>query len=216
MKNDLQVRSVGLSAYLIEVPAADSVPSLRRYLDAGRRAGALPGVVEIVPGARTVLLDGQQGELSPAMLTQFLSSWADNRIVAETRPRLVEVPVTYDGTDLAEAAQLAEVSEEAIIALHTGTEMTVAFCGFASGFAYIGELPELLRLPRLAVPRTAVPAGAVAIAEEYTGIYPRQSPGGWRILGHTPLELWDIHREEPALLSPGTRVRFIAMPGASQ
>jgi KipI family sensor histidine kinase inhibitor len=215
MKNDFRMRPVGVSAYLVEAPAAELVPSLHRHLAAGRRSGDLPGVVDLVPGAQTVLIDAKPGELDPAALMRFLSAWADDGAAAETPARAVELPVSYDGPDLAEVAQLTGLSAEAVVALHTGTEMTVAFCGFAPGFAYIGGLPEILRLPRLAVPRPAVPAGAVAIAEAYTGIYPRPSPGGWRILGRTPVELWNIDWETPALLTPGTRVRFTAAPGTS-
>ena len=95
-----------------------------------------------------------------------------------------------------------------MIALHSGADYTVAFCGFMPGFAYMTGLPAALHLPRRATPRERVPVGAVAIAAEYAGVYPRESPGGWHLLGRTDAVLWDDGREPPALLPPGTRVRF--------
>lgn len=122
---------------------------------------------------------------------------------------LVQVPVRYDGADLPEIAQLTGMSEAEVVRTHLAGEYVVAFAGFAPGFAYIAGGDPRLQVPRRATPRTRVPAGSVALASEFTGIYPRQGPGGWQLLGHTDMVLWDLNRTPPALLTAGTRVRFI-------
>jgi KipI family sensor histidine kinase inhibitor len=124
----------------------------------------------------------------------------------------MEIPVCYGdefGPDLTEAAQLCGISTDELISRHTAAIYTVAMIGFAPGFPYLLGLDESLTLPRLATPRTRVPAGSVAIGGAQTGIYPRESPGGWRLLGRTPRVLFDAVREPPSLLSPGDRVRFV-------
>jgi KipI family sensor histidine kinase inhibitor len=121
---------------------------------------------------------------------------------------LIIVPTAYDGADLAELAATCGLTPEEVIALHSGATYTVAFCGFVPGFSYLVGLPAALHLPRRVTPRTRVPAGSVAIAAEFTAIYPRESPGGWHLLGATDLVLWDDGREPAATLPPGTRVRF--------
>ncbi len=120
----------------------------------------------------------------------------------------VEVPTTYDGADLDDVARLWGMTRAEAVATHTGTAFVVAFCGFAPGFAYCTGLPDDLAVPRLDRPRARVPAGSVGLAGEFTGVYPGESPGGWRLIGRTDLRLWDATRDEPALLAPGTRVRF--------
>jgi KipI family sensor histidine kinase inhibitor len=127
---------------------------------------------------------------------------------AESSPA-VEVPVVYDGADLASVAANVDLSPSQLIDLHTGAEYTVRFCGFSPGFAYLDGLDPRLHVARRASPRTAVPAGSVAIAGEFTGVYPRSSPGGWQLLGRTDAQLWEVTRDPPALLTPGTRVRFV-------
>jgi KipI family sensor histidine kinase inhibitor len=121
---------------------------------------------------------------------------------------LVEIPVTYDGADLAEVAELTGLTPAEVAARHAAAEYTVAFCGFSPGFGYLTGGDPALDVPRLATPRTKVPAGSVAIAEAFTGVYPRELPGGWRILGTTTAVLWDLDRDPPGLFVPGTRVRF--------
>ena len=121
----------------------------------------------------------------------------------------MEVPTRYDGPDLEAVARLWEMTTAEVVRTHTGTEMVVAFCGFAPGFAYCTGLPERLSVPRLDTPRTRVPVGSVGLAGSFTGVYPTASPGGWQLLGRTDLTLWDPSRPEPATLSPGTRVRFV-------
>jgi KipI family sensor histidine kinase inhibitor len=118
------------------------------------------------------------------------------------------VAVRYDGPDLAEVARLWGVAPGEVPGIVGGTEFRVAFCGFAPGFGYLTGLPEHLHVPRRGTPRTAVPAGSLALAGEYAGVYPRSSPGGWQLIGSTDAVLWDPEREPAALFAPGVRVRF--------
>lgn len=159
---------------------------------------------EIVPAAGTVLLDGLD---DPDSLAAELPHWDIPALPADEGP-LVEVPVVYDGTDLAEVAALWDVPVDEVSRVHSARPYRVAFCGFAPGFAYLSGLPERYQVPRRSTPRTSVPAGAVGLAGSYTGVYPRPSPGGWQLIGRTDLVLWDAAAEPAALLSPGTRVRF--------
>ncbi|MGX7679046.1 5-oxoprolinase subunit B family protein [Jatrophihabitans sp. DSM 45814] len=214
----------GETAVLVEIEQAHDViglrDALRRLATAPDRAASTAAVSPtrsspvraVVPAARTVLV-----EFDPRCTTR---SWVQELIEealaatgAGTEPlaaAVVQLEVQYDGADLTSvAAELAE-SIEAVIARHTEPEYLVQFCGFSPGFAYLTGLDPKLRLPRLATPRPSVPAGSVAVAGEYTGVYPRPSPGGWLLLGHTDQVLFDAARAQPALLSPGTRVRFVA------
>jgi KipI family sensor histidine kinase inhibitor len=123
-------------------------------------------------------------------------------------PHFVELAVNYDGPDLVRVADEVGISVAELVRVHADADYTVAFCGFAPGFAYLAGLDPTLRVARLAQPRTSVPPGSVGIAGDYTGVYPRSSPGGWRLLGTTDAALWDTRRTPPALLTPGTAVRF--------
>lgn len=155
--------------------------------------------VDVVPGHRTVLVTWE-GE-RPAL--------AFDDAPPEIPPgKLVEVAVVYDGPDLADVARLTGVAD--VVAAHTAAEYTVGFVGFAPGFAYLLGGDERLVIPRLDTPRERVPAGSVALAGPYSAVYPRESPGGWRLIGRTELTLFDAARERPALLEPGDRVRFTA------
>ncbi|MEU3752806.1 5-oxoprolinase subunit PxpB [Streptomyces olivoreticuli] len=195
---------VGRHALLVEVATGDDAQALHAELLRRRAAGTLPPVREIVPAARTVLLDGLA---EPRALAADLARWSVPPLAAAEGAPVV-LPVRYDGADLAEVAALWGVAEEEVARIHSGLEFRVAFCGFAPGFGYLTGLPERLHVPRRATPRTAVPAGSVGLAGPYTGVYPRSSPGGWQLVGRTDAVLWDTGREPAALLSPGTRVRF--------
>ena len=202
-----RVLPVGRRALLVEVDGVEQAQALHAELVRRRTAGELPAVEEIVPAASTVLLDGLD---DPRALADRLRHWR----VPDAAPAgaaSVVLPVRYDGPDLAEVAELWGVAEEEVAAIHTGIGFRVAFCGFAPGFGYLTGLPEDLHVPRRAEPRTAVPPGSVGLAGPYTGVYPRTSPGGWRLIGRTDAVLWDAAREPAALLSPGTRVRFEAV-----
>jgi len=196
----LSLRPIGRHAVLAEV--ADSAAA--RSLAAHARAVRLPAD-EVVPGARTVLFDGVP---DPESVAALLAGWS-----AESEPErgaLVEVPVVYDGADLAYVAQRWGTDAGGVVARHGEVEFVSAFCGFAPGFAYLEGLPEQYAVPRLDSPRSRVPAGSVGLAGAWCGVYPTASPGGWRLLGRTEASLWDPDRSPPALLAPGTRVRFVA------
>ncbi|MEU9173585.1 5-oxoprolinase subunit PxpB [Streptomyces sp. NPDC048420] len=195
---------VGDDALLVEVASGDEAQALHAELVRRRAEGSL-SVREIVPAARTVLLDGLA---DPARLAAELTAAEVPPAPARARAA-IELPVRYDGPDLADVAALWGVSPEEVARVHAGTEFTVAFCGFAPGFGYLTGLPARYNVPRRATPRTAVPAGSVALAGPYTGVYPRSSPGGWQLIGTTDAVLWDHARVPAALLSPGTRVRFV-------
>lgn len=197
------VRRCGEHAVLLEVDAAD-VPATYRTLRS-LLEGTTWSALEVVPAAATVLVEGLQGPLDE--LVEELTR-RRGEATAAARPAVVEVPTVYDGEDLADVARLWDMSTDEVVATHQATEFTVAFCGFAPGFAYCTGLPERLHVPRRRRPRTRVPAGSVALAGEFTGVYPTESPGGWQLLGRTDLTLWDSAEESPATLVPGTRVRF--------
>ena len=187
---------VGRAAVLVEVASAADAVSLAEWCRTREAAR------DVVPGAQTVLLDGVR---EPDVLPGLLAGWRPS--AAEPGP-LVEVPVTLDGPDVADVASWWRCTAGEVGERLASVELMSAFCGFAPGFAYLTGLEPALHRPRLATPRTAVPAGAVGIAGEYTGVYPRSSPGGWRLLGRTAATLWDLDRTPPALLVPGVRVRF--------
>ncbi|MFE9139299.1 allophanate hydrolase subunit 1 [Streptomyces sp. NPDC007355] len=204
-----RVLRVGERALLVELAGGEEAEAFHAELLRRRAAGALPAVREIVPAARTVLLDGVT---DPDRLAAELTGWEVAPLPERVGPA-VEIPVRYDGPDLAEVAARWGVSVEAAVRIHTAAEFRVAFCGFAPGFGYLTGLGERYEVPRRATPRTAVPAGSVALAGPYTGVYPRSSPGGWQLIGTTDAVLWDTGREPAALLAPGTRVRFTAEEG---
>ena len=198
----LDVRPYGDTALLVEPGEPERVLALREAV------AALDGVLEVVPAARTLLVRFDPAATTPDLLRRALEQLpgSDPRQVPAGE---VELPVHYDGADLDTVAAEVGCSVAALVQRHAAAPYTVAFCGFAPGFAYLTGLDPALHVPRLASPRTAVPAGSVAIAGEFTGVYPRSSPGGWRLLGRTDATLWDIARTPPALLPPGTRVRFV-------
>lgn len=199
----------GPDAVLVEPAEPAQLPGLTDAL----AGGAVAGVTEVVPAARTVLV--RFG--SPATLAAGRTALA--RLLATTPAttpapdpgRVVEVEVTYDGPDLAEVARLTGLGVGGVVAAHTAAPWRVAFGGFAPGFAYLSGGDPRLQVPRRAEPRSSVPAGSVGLAGEFSGIYPRSSPGGWQLIGSTTAALWDATREPPALLAPGRWVQFVAV-----
>ncbi|MFY1597431.1 5-oxoprolinase subunit B family protein [Micromonospora sp. WMMD737] len=226
----MRIRPVGAHALLIDCADADQVEAWRAELWRRRERGELTAV-EIVPAATTVLLDGVP---DPATAAEQIAAWpprpgaprtaaapgtaaaptAGAPTVAGEVPQgtaeLVEVPVTYDGEDLPFVAEHWGVDVPAVVDRLRRTPFRVAFCGFAPGFAYLTGLPAELAVPRLPTPRSRVPAGSVALAGPYAGIYPAASPGGWLLVGRTTMGLFDVHADPPARLTPGTRVRLVA------
>lgn len=176
------------------------------------RAAALPGVLDVVPAARTVLvkLDGPrfQGVIRRRLRTMRVIA---DEAAARARRADVVIDVVYDGPDLAEVAGHTGLTIPQVIDAHTGCLWRVGFSGFAPGFAYLVDGDARLRVPRRSEPRTSVPAGSVGLAGEFSAIYPRQSPGGWQLIGHTDAVLWDIERPDPALLAQGMWVQFRAV-----
>jgi KipI family sensor histidine kinase inhibitor len=201
----VRIHPVGATALLLECPAAE-VEAWRAELTRRRAAGEL-AVAEIVPGARTVLLDGLA---APAAAAGLIAGWAPPAPAEPAPGSLLSIPTVYDGPDLPAIAELWSMPIRAVVSLLAGIEFRVAFCGFAPGFGYLTGLPPALAVPRLPSPRTSVPTGSVALGGPYAGIYPTASPGGWRLVGRTDVALFDVNRDPPALLSPGTVVRLVA------
>jgi KipI family sensor histidine kinase inhibitor len=170
----------------------------------------MPDVLDIVPAARTVLLKldgpGRQDAIRRRLDTMQVAAGAEPD--PPGRPSVIDV--VYDGADLDEVAGLTGLTAAQVVDAHTANPWTVGFCGFAPGFAYLVGGDPRLAVPRRSEPRSSVPAGAVGLAGEFTGVYPRRSPGGWQLIGRTDAVLWDIDRPDPALLTPGTRVQFRA------
>lgn len=198
----MRILRYGQRALLIECADSDQVAAVRAELLA--RRPDLPPFDDLVPAERTVLIDGLE---DPAPLASELARWTFAEHPAGAGPSIT-LPVEYDGCDLADVARAWGLTAHEAADFHAGLEYRVAFCGFAPGFAYLTGLPERYHLPRRPTPRTSVPPGSVAVAGPYTGVYPRSSPGGWHLIGTTTATLWDLSRSEPALLTPGTRVRF--------
>ncbi len=198
------LRRVGRSAVLVEVDDAAAVRAWHAELRRRRDAGDL-AAIEIVPGARTVLVDGVP---DAAALIRALRAWPAPAPPVLNEEATVTVPTRYDGPDLADVARRWGVNTGEAVAMHSAIEYRVAFCGFAPGFAYLTGLPARLRVPRLDAPRVRVPAGSVAVAGPYCAVYPNASPGGWRLIGRTDLVLFDLAAEPAARLAPGTRVTF--------
>jgi KipI family sensor histidine kinase inhibitor len=193
----------GERALLAEADDAGSVPAL------AAAAADLPDACEVVPGARTVLIRFAAPPQPERVRAALSAATAEPAPATATAASPIEIPVRYDGPDLDAVAELTGLPRDEVIARHAAGSYTVAFCGFAPGFAYLTGLDRALEVPRLAHPRRTVPAGAVAVAGGYTAVYPRPSPGGWRLIGHTDTEVWNVRHTPPALLVPGRAVRFV-------
>jgi len=200
----MRVLPSGSTALLVELDDLSDVLALYATL-----VDNVPeGVVDIVPAARTLLLvtDPAIASLSSVELAvRSIKPRADLR----DRGELVEIPVTYDGEDLEEAATLLDGDVATLVRRHTTVEWTVAFCGFIPGFGYLTSTEWTSEVPRRSSPRKKVPPGSVALAGEFSGVYPRQSPGGWQLIGRTTLTMFDPARDPAAILRPGVRVRFV-------
>jgi len=200
----VKVRVAGERGLLVEVEDLEMVHRLHAAL----RELDPPGVVELVPGYRTVLIVADPGQ------AEALDELADRLPGLELPPaeavagETVEIPVRYDGEDLPEVAGLTGLEPEEVVRRHTAPEYTVAFLGFSPGFPYLVGLDPALEVPRRDTPRTSIPAGSVGLAGNQTGIYPTATPGGWQLIGRTEVTLFDPARDPPALLAPGTRLRF--------
>lgn len=196
------IRAVGDRALLVECDSLGEVMALHRGL-----TDRPDSVIDVVPAARTILVTAaRQSDV------EAVRRWLANAELVSAAPTIdaeaVLIDVHYDGADLAEVARHTGLSEREVIACHTRSPWRVAFGGFAPGFAYLVTDHERLAVPRRESPRTEVPAGSVALAGAFAGVYPRSSPGGWQLIGRTDADLWNVEREHPALLEPGTVVAF--------
>ncbi|MBB4229894.1 5-oxoprolinase/urea amidolyase family protein [Rhizobium mongolense] len=194
---------VSLTTMLVELADLDETLALFAAL----KADPLEGIEDMVPAARTLMIRLRPAKLTLEKLAGEIAT-RDLSMRAAPSDKLVEIPVCYDGEDLADVADLTGLSVEDVIRRHTHSEFTVAFCGFAPGFGYLTGGDAALQVPRRQSPRTRIPAGSVALAGAFSGVYPQASPGGWQIVGTTPKKMWDLSRDPPALLQPGYRVHF--------
>ncbi|SFN92835.1 5-oxoprolinase subunit PxpB [Mycetocola miduiensis] len=198
------LHAVGDRAILVDCDDLEAVLALNAALT----VAPPDGIVDIVPAARTVLVTFDPARLSADRVTGWIRSTPPVPPEVWGYSDVVEIDVQYSGEDLAEVAALLSTSEREVVQAHTASVWRVAFVGFAPGFGYlVTDSPQLV-VPRRASPRTSVPAGSVGLAGEYTGVYPRSSPGGWQIIGRTDAVLWDPDATTPALLVPGRVVRF--------
>ena len=195
---------VNLDAVLVELDDLQQTLALLASL----QADPIAGVDEIVPAARTLLVNFRPAAISRARLIERIGGRGLDARVEQPGER-IEIPVSYDGEDLEEVARLLGISVAEVVRRHTDGDYMVAFTGFAPGFAYLTGGHPSFNVPRHATPRTRIPAGAVGLAGRFSGVYPQASPGGWQIIGITATPMWDLSRERPALLQPGQRVRFV-------
>ena len=215
----------GEHAVLVELDGLEEVLAMDGAVRAAVEDGdtAFADVVDVVPAARTLLLVVREGtDLTPvrtALTTLSVPTLSrlgptdpgtpGDDTPGQGRPQVIEILVHYDGPDLVEVGELTGLAPHEVVAAHTRMPWRVAFAGFAPGFAYLAGGDRRLRVPRRSEPRTAVPAGSVGLAGEFSAVYPRSSPGGWQLLGHTDAVLWDTDRQPPALLTAGSVVRFV-------
>lgn len=208
-----QLLACGDTGVLVELGDLHEVLALRARVEEAR-AERFAGLLDMVPAAQTLLLVARTRADLPALREEVRRLAADEAALRsasrqQSEEAVVEIPVHYDGEDLQDVAERTGLTPGEVVAAHTGQAWTVGFGGFAPGFAYLVDGDARLEVPRRKEPRTSVPAGAVGLAGRFSGIYPRSSPGGWQIIGHTETVLWDVDRDPPALLQPGATVRFV-------
>ena len=200
----MRILPSGTTALLVELDDLDEVLGLYAALV----DEPPPGVVDLVPAARTVLVMTDPAATTLAATADAVRR-AGTRSDRHTVGELVEIPVTYDGEDLDDAAGLLGCDTTELVRRHTAAEWTVAFCGFVPGFGYLTAKTWEAKVPRRSSPRKKVPPGSVGLAAEFSGVYPRELPGGWQLLGRTELDVFDLARDPAALLRPGVPVRFV-------
>ncbi|MFI7599071.1 allophanate hydrolase subunit 1 [Actinoplanes sp. NPDC049681] len=205
---NLRFLRCGREAVLAEVDDLDAALALYAAL----RDADLPGVVDLVPAARTVLIRLDPAVTSPGAVREATAALEPGG-PGHADAGAVEIPVVYDGPDLAEVAGHLGITADEVVSRHTGARWTVAFAGFAPGFGYLTGDDPTLDVPRRSSPRTRIPAGSVGLAGRFSGVYPADSPGGWQLIGSTTERMWDLARPEPALLVPGVRVVFREVRG---
>lgn len=219
---------LGDCALLLEVGDQADFSTVKRVRALGEHLSAqgLPGVRDLVPALCSLAVhydpeswrdDKNQRSPYEMLVAAIQTTLPDVTRLAVSDGRLFEIQVCYEeqyGEDLLSLAQAQDLTPEQVVEIHSACVYTVYMLGFAPGFAYLGQLDERLVAPRRATPRALVPAGSVAVANQYTGIYPAPLPGGWHIIGRTPLHLFDLSRDQPSLLSAGDRVKFVPVSAA--
>ncbi len=215
----IALKPFGVAALLIELAEHPDAQLPQRIAGLGARIRQAFGmaVTDLVAGWTSLLVHYDPLQLTlaelQAGLAPLLADWP-GASGGQLEGRLHEVPTLYAGPDLAEVAQRCGLSEDDVIARHSGRDYQVGAIGFMPGFAFLGELDERLALPRRSTPRTSVPAGSLAIAERQTAVYPQASPGGWNLIGRCLWRVFDARAEPPCLLAPGDRVRFVPVDEA--
>lgn len=207
----LRLLPMGDAALLLETDDIEAVLAVDAVLAplAAAGDGVWAEVDDLVPAARTLLVVARATTDLPELARAVLAAAGTATLRSGgAQGHVVEIPVRYDGPDLEEVARLTGLTPDQVVAAHTGSPWRVGFGGFAPGFAYLVGGDPRLEVPRHAEPRTRVPAGAVGLAGTFSGVYPRESPGGWQLIGTTDVVLWDAERQPPALLVPGATVRF--------
>lgn len=188
-----------------------------RRLDRRLAGASIPGVIEAVPTYRSLMIIYDPGRIGLERLIEQIRALEDSAVSEPVPARApVLIPTVYGGAygpDLEFVARHNGLTEAEVVRMHSSADYTVYMIGFTPGFPYLGGMPESIATPRLATPRTSVPAGSVGIAGNQTGVYPVESPGGWRLIGRTALNLFDPARENPVLLRPGDPVRFAPITG---
>ncbi|EIO3566193.1 5-oxoprolinase subunit PxpB [Salmonella enterica subsp. enterica serovar Anatum] len=203
---------LGETAVVLELEPPITLASQKRIWRLTQRLVDMPNVVEVIPGMNNITVILREPQTLALDAIERLQRWWEESEALEPDSRSVEIPVIYGGAggpDLAAVARHSGLSEKQVVELHASVEYVVWFLGFQPGFPYLGNLPESLHMPRRAEPRLQVPAGSVGIGGAQTGIYPLSTPGGWQLIGLTPLKLFDPMREPPVLLRPGDSVRFV-------
>jgi len=211
------IRPASDASLLVSFGDSISLEAHHQVLRLAQALADMPlGVRNLHPAFASVLVDFDPRRCTQAQIESLIRErLAASETISHGERRLIEIPVRYGGEfgpDLAEVARHTGLSPERVVELHSSAEYLVYFLGFSPGFPYLGGMPPELATPRLPAPRRRVPAGSVAIGGAQTGIYPLESPGGWRLIGRTPLRLFDAAAEPPALLAIGDRVRFVPVP----
>lgn len=202
-----RVLPAGQRSLLVDLPDTSAVHALAAWVRASEHAGALE---EIVPGASTLLVVARADRIGALDRVAAALESADPSSAPDREPRTIEVPVVYDGPDLADVCERTGLSRDDAVAAHRDGDYRVAFLGFSPGFAFCCGVPDTLQLPRRSSPRTSVPVGSVAIANEFTAVYPAATPGGWHLLGRAVGDpMWDTDREPPQLVELGDRIVFV-------
>jgi len=203
---------LGEQAVVLELEPPVSLQSQQRIWGLTQRLQQYEQVVEVIPGMNNITLLLRDPQQSPLDAIERLQRWWEESEELEIASRLVEIPVIYGnaaGPDLQVVADHAAMTPKQVVELHSSTDYVVYFIGFQPGFPYLGGLDSRLHTPRRAEPRVSVPAGSVGIGGSQTGVYPLASPGGWQLLGQTPIALFNPQQQPPTLLRPGDSVRFV-------